>query len=270
VNGSHDKQALNSAQQNLQAEKNQVAQEARDKAERERQIRLAEKQAEEDRRAEQRRLEREEADSAPTTSSSASQLEQSQRNLDALFSRTNKQLQDNTNRAFQQKREQADARQREANEARAAENERIHRQNQRVAQQEQDRTDQQARSRQANSSTGSPAVSSSSTSNMVSQPSSPTPNAGYGEVRKKTRCIMKFNGSGTGPTEEVARANALKMPYKDGGPDNRVILSHEVVSCRVTGWGYDCLSVTKVEGDFDMGRGADGTCARGIGSGISQ
>ena len=42
VNGSNDKQALNSATQNLQAEKKQVADEAAAEAERERQVKLAE------------------------------------------------------------------------------------------------------------------------------------------------------------------------------------------------------------------------------------
>lgn len=149
VNGSRDKRALNSAQQNLQAEKDRVAQEARDKAERERQIQLAEERAETDRRAEKRRRQREEAaeNSAPSTNSASSQLQQSQRDLDALFSRTNRQLQENTDRAFQQQRERQQAAQRAAVDARAEENERIRRQNQRIAQQEQDRADEQARAR---------------------------------------------------------------------------------------------------------------------------
>jgi hypothetical protein len=149
VNDSHDKQALNSAQQNLQSEKNKVAQEARDKAERERQIQLAEERSEAERKKARKEAERKARAESMADASVASS--QPPRNIandiinDAMkFSaQVNQQTIQLYGQAQQNQRDRAAEQQRQADEAREQKNERIRRQNQRIAQQEQDRQQEQ-------------------------------------------------------------------------------------------------------------------------------
>jgi hypothetical protein len=267
VNGSSDKQALNAATQNLQAERQRVKDEATAKAERERQIWLANEREAEERRAAKKRREREEAeeDAAASRRNASSQLQQSQRDLDALITGSNRQLQANTNRAFQQQRDQAAARQRDADDARAAESERTRRQNQRAAQPEQDRADQQERARQQEQ-----ARQREQERVRQANAAAPTTSSSYGEVRKKNRCQSTFSASSSGKfSEEQARSEALRYAHVNGGgPDNKLILSSTVTSCKhEEGIGYLCSAVTKYEVDTD---GPTGSCNRGPSSGISR
>jgi hypothetical protein len=149
VHGSKDKQALNKASQNLQAEKKRVKEEALARSEEERQIRLAEeRQAEEERIAEQRRLM---AQNESASSSSTNYAQSFAQGVNEAFNQQNKltRIQNDTiadiNRAAQERQAQAEADRRAASEQRAKEKERIRQQNRTRREQEQERLQQQIR-----------------------------------------------------------------------------------------------------------------------------
>ena len=177
ANGNKDKLALNTATQNLQAEKQRVREEALAKAEQERQIRLAEERREEARRKEareeeeqaeerRRRAQRERDDEESTPAPTFAQEMQKKLDFYAGLNKIhNESMQDinkiveerkaneravreqkeRNERAAAEQRAEERASQRAAENRRAQESERIRQQNQASQQQERERQQEQAR-----------------------------------------------------------------------------------------------------------------------------
>lgn len=158
ANGSKDKLALNTATQNLHTEQQRVEEEARARAEQERQIQLAEKrrreeedQAEESRRLAQRQEQRrQDAEEASARAPTFAQSIQSSLDFSNDLTKIRNNATQETNRRIQENRDRADA-QRRAEERATADRREDERSNQRAA----DRRAQDAeRTRQAKNPNG--------------------------------------------------------------------------------------------------------------------
>lgn len=257
ANGSKDKLALNTATQNLHAEQQRVEEEARARAEQERQIKLAEerrieqerqtrlaevrRREEEDqadaRRRVEERIEQRRQDAKASTPTFAQSI-QSSINFNNDLSKIRNDATQETNRRIQENRDRADA-QRRAEERATADRREEERSNQRAAER---RAQDAERARQAQASRPSPQVQT------YNPPPVAVASAGTQSPPKVLTCVEETTDTGRAYLEADARAQA--QHYADAIGKHRHVIDISI-SCKKETTDinpqYVCVAKTKYE-----------------------